>query len=357
MVLTRDAKEFKELFDKNIKEFQKLFEQNTEVNFETFKNTLENNISQLITDKIQAHQQTMAGKEMPTLDKFSGQDSQDASIWMANFELYSELADYKEQKVKYFPFFLKDKALTWYSALDEDSKKDFTKVKKEFTEWFDNSDSKMSLERAYRGPQGSQTVDEYISKVKRYGRRLGKDDNDIAIALQLGFNPEVKKFVFARGCKSLESTIEAAREAAYCDPDPSVQLIAANIDSWKQDLKEELKREMQSLKDQNTHTINLLKNASKSFRSQRGGHRGRGRGGTRGGYSRQGDSRHHQQSSQCMQCGGKSHSDPNRCKAINQRCHKCSCFGHFARMCRSMPINFMDIPYDNPELLDSLDNQ
>ena len=127
-----------------------------------------------------------------TVPKFEEGDS--AKFWLEKFNKAGTLKKwYDEEKCIHFCFALGNHAEDWYTSLTEEVKNDYDKLQASFLARFESSaDRVFSYSEFLDLTQGSDSVDTYIEKVLKCGRKLKKNDRELMNKIIHGLNKEVR---------------------------------------------------------------------------------------------------------------------------------------------------------------------
>ena len=114
-----------------------------------------------------------------SVPKFDEGDS--AKFWLEKFNKAGTLKKWKdEEKCIHFCFALGHHAEDWYSSLTEEVKNDFDKLQASFLGRFESSADRVHGYSEFLDiSQGSDSVDTYIEKVLKCGRKLKKNDREL----------------------------------------------------------------------------------------------------------------------------------------------------------------------------------
>ena len=139
--------------------------------------------------------------------KFDEGDS--AKFWLEKFNKAGTLKKWSDdKKCIHFCFALGNHAEDWYGSLTEEVKNDFDKLQASFLARFDRV---FSYSEFMKLTQGSDSVDTYIEKVLKCGRKLKKNDRELMDKIIHVLNKEVRNFVIMKEAKTLEHMAKYAR--------------------------------------------------------------------------------------------------------------------------------------------------
>ena len=247
-----------------------------------------------------------------TVPKFEEGDS--AKFWLEKFNKAGTLKKWNdEEKCIRFCFALGNHAENWYSSLTEQVKNDFEKLQENFLERFESGiDRVFSYSEFLELTQGLDSVDCYIEKVLKCGRKLKKSDTELMDKIVHGLSKEVKNFVVMKEVKTLEQVTKYARMGQSLVNGESSKVFSV---------------------------IEGQKEQSRDFASVSDSHRSH--------YSQRrpmpagGQLQHHCQDRRqrrpfrenCEHCGRCTHIS-SACKFKNAKCYQCHQYGHLARMHR-----------------------
>ena len=253
-----------------------------------------------------------------SVPKFEEGDS--AKFWLEKFNKAGTLKKWSDdEKCIHFCFALGNHAEDWYSSLTEEVKNDFGQLQANFLARFERStDRVFGYSEFLDLTQGSDSVDTYIEKVLKCGRKLKKNDRELMDKIIHGLNKEVRNFVIMKEAKTLEHVTKYARMG-------------------------------QSLTGSESSSVCGVRSKGHSRDSLYQGCSNRGHNGHQRPTSevreptpaRRDDQRHHQgRRSQrrpfqetCEHCGRCNHIS-SACKFKNAKCYQCNQYGHLATMHR-----------------------
>jgi len=307
---------------------------------------------------------------------FHGAAHEDAESWLSRFEKYTTYRGFTEQDKKNFlAVVLRDDAADWYDSLPPASADTWAHLKAAFDARFKDSDLHQwqKASSMWNRVQGvGESVDAYITAMKKLARAVSLGDVQLRFAIQRGLRPELIGHVIQSQPTSVDDLIRAARIAeaaatatAAARPDASFDKVIMAL-SANQEAAEKNTEEMKRLANQMSikPSINVIgdqsatagpRSTSATTRgglvsaSQRG-QRWRPRGGPRpptwnesaGGFSMnqpqqtlQSNLRMDTPTSCCTNCGGWHQFGRQFCRARDVDCFLCGRRGHIRKMCRS----------------------
>ena len=146
-----------------------------------------------------------------SVPKFEDGDS--AKFWLEKFNKAGTLKKWSEdEKCIHFCFALGNHAEYWYSSLTEEIKNNFDQLQGNFLARFESSTDRVFCYSEFLDlTQGSDSVDSYIEKVLKCGRKLKKNDRELMDKIIHGLNKEVRNFVIMKEAKTLEQVTKYAR--------------------------------------------------------------------------------------------------------------------------------------------------
>lgn len=241
--------------------------------------------------------------------KFEEGDS--AKFWLEKFNKAGTLKKWNdEEKCIHFCFALGNHAENWYSSLTEQVKNDFEKLQENFLERFESgADRVFSYSEFLELTQGLDSVDCYIEKVLKCGRKLKKSDTELMDKIVHGLSKEVKNFVVMKEAKNLEQVTKYARMGQSLVNGESSKVFGVT------------KGRNEESRD---NTSDSYYQYSERRQTPAGGQR-----------------QHHYQDRRqrrpfqenCEHCGRCTHIS-SACKFKNAKCYQCHQYGHLARMHR-----------------------
>jgi len=144
--------------------------------------------------------------------------SPDAEKWLAHMRRYTTYRQMSEaDQLAAFPLFLKEAAIDWYDALEEDVQGDLEQLLDEFKTYFCPS----ALDHALRGEsvftrvqRPSERVRDYVAAVQKLARHMPHLDEQIIKYIVLrGLLPRTKAFVLAQRAETIPEILAAAKIA------------------------------------------------------------------------------------------------------------------------------------------------
>ena len=249
-----------------------------------------------------------------TVPKFEEDDS--AKFWLEKFNKAGTLKKWNDdEKCIHFCFALGNHAEDWYSSLTEEVKNDFESLQEKFLGRFESgADRVFSYAEFLELTQGSDSVDCYVEKVLKCGRKLKKSDAELMDKIVHGLNKDVKNFVVMKEAKNLEEVTKYARLGQSLT---SVE--TSTVCSVRSNENERKHRDLPSYRDSDR---NQPVSAATSERGESPYHRQ---------DRRQRQRRPFQET--CEHCGRCTHIS-SACKFKNATCYQCNQKGHLARMHR-----------------------
>ena len=257
-----------------------------------------------------------------SVPKFDEGDS--AKFWLEKFNKAGTLKKWNDdEKCIHFCFALGNHAEDWYTSLTEEVKNDYDKLQGSFLARFESSADRVhSYSEFLDISQGSDSVDTYIEKVLKCGRKLKKNDRELMDKIIHGLNKEVRNFVIMKEAKTLEQVTKYARMGQSLTSSESSSLcgVHSNVHSKGHS------RDTSYQGDSNRSHYEQRRPTSDSRVSTPAGR----------------DDRRHYQGRRpqrrpfqdtCEHCGRCSHIS-SACKFKNAKCYQCNEYGHLARMHR-----------------------
>ncbi len=127
---------------------------------------------------------------------FTGDPSQDATLWWSTFEHYTTYKSLQDAQARsLFPLLLRDTAAAWYPTLAQGQTDTLAHLKDAFQAAFkSNNSTKWSKERAlYKlEQQPSQTVLQYITSVRSAAQGLDLTDDQMIRLIIGGLHPNIR---------------------------------------------------------------------------------------------------------------------------------------------------------------------
>lgn len=168
--------------------------------------------------------------------RFSGSklDMDNVETWLRYFDNYASYRHFtQEAALQLFKLLLTDLAADWLQQLPVATTTDYLRLRQAFEARF-RLNAMQRLQKAtsvwHRNQASQETVDEYISAVRKLAEQGGlKDEQQLVYAVQRGLRLNIRLQVLNSGADTLTKVIDAARraEAALAlAPDASEQSVA-----------------------------------------------------------------------------------------------------------------------------------
>ena len=272
---------------------------------------------------------------------FTGRSKEDAQTWLSYADRYMTYkAMTAEGKLNFFKLLLREGAADWMDSLSEADRNSLDNLTQKFKQRFITSDlikwhkANDVFETAQN--QG-ETVDDYVTRIRKLGKTIPLDDNVVRYAIIKGFRPHIKTHVVLVNPTTMERMLEAARAAELTEHTqfPGVEQLADEVRQSRQQLESQMKLISQKVDNMTVHTIAPRAPSPKRVTFAENTRVGQKK------YSPQNQRRFQpnsfQQNSQmknfCSNCG-RYHAQ-RECKAYESTCFLCGRKGHFQAMCRS----------------------
>jgi hypothetical protein len=154
---------------------------------------------------------------------FSGKPDDDADGFVRAFDRYIKYREITDngKKLNLFAVLLKDNAADWYDALSEVSKDTFEHLNKAFAARYQSPDSlkyKCANDLFTKKQAETESVDEYITRLRKLARLIGADDRILTFAVINGLKPYLSAQVLQSNPDSADKILEVARLAELAMP-------------------------------------------------------------------------------------------------------------------------------------------
>ena len=300
---------------------------------------------------------------------FAGKAEEDADGFVKSFERYCTFREVTEdKKLNLFAVLLKDSAADWLDALDEDSTSTYAKLRAAFTKRYSSPVTlkyKSANELLTKKQADDETVDVYVTQMRKFARLIEADENILMYAVINGLKPQISAKVTEAQPQSVEQILEVARLAELTMSRVATTSMDSAISQQLLDMQAEMRRLSTKVDRATTSTIAPTRSptperrvhfattpstepsTSRQTSSPRNFQGGRYNGNTSRpavdrrqftyNQSRQNsDQYERQQQQQCTRCA-KNHSRTAFCPARDPRkvCHYCGKRGHFQAGCFS----------------------
>jgi len=166
---------------------------------------------------------------------FLGTSGQPAVAWIAYFLRYCDFKKASdEERQNTFCLLQRDSAAEWLETLSAEESADFESLVKAFKGAFCPSPELIWLEESQvwkHDQKVNETVEEFVTRVRRAGRRANMTDASLNNAIIQGLRSPIRMAVLQQGIKGLKETIHAAKIAeSSLVADPATALL---IESFK----------------------------------------------------------------------------------------------------------------------------
>ena len=317
---------------------------------------------------------------------FRRNKTEDTNDWLSRFEKYASFRDMTDKdRLRLVAVLLRDTASEWWHNLDNTTKGDWGLFKTAFKNRFEDAgilkSKKVSdLWSRVQGP--TESVNEYVTAVRKLARALGVAGEQKQYAEQRGLRPQILARVIELQTTTLEDVIQAAKvaEAAQTVIDQATTPTNTDVNRMTGELAasrivaEANNQEIRKLTDQLAKQP-TVRNISRS--SSPSSQRGQSPAQRRVTFADDGPRRTYRQSSQssrgqfvnyrqcgssselmptmlCGNCGGNHQFGRQFCRAYNIQCYNCQKFGHIARCCggvrRGTGVFQIGVPHGNHRL-------
>ena len=254
-----------------------------------------------------------------SVPKFEDGDS--AKFWLGKFNKAGTLKKWSEdEKCIHFCFALGNHAEDWYSSLTEEIKNNFDQLQGNFLARFESStDRVFGYSEFLDLTQGSDSVDTYIEKVLKCGRKLKKNDRELMGKIIHGLNKEVRNFVIMKEAKTLEHVTKYARmgQSLTSSESSSVCGVRSNGSSRDNSRYGDSDRSHYGPTTQGREPTPAGEDNGRHYYDDRRHYQGR-----------RPQRRPFQDT--CEHCGRCNHIS-SACKFKNAKCYQCNQYGHLAR--------------------------
>ena len=148
---------------------------------------------------------------------FSGKSREDAQSWLTYVKRYMEYKNLDgPTKLAFFKMLLREGAQDWCEGLSQTDANSLERLTAAFEQRFITSDH-LKWHRAtelFEKTQGhSETVDDYVSRLRKIAKTIPLDENVTRYAVIRGLRPYLKTQVIQRNPANMEEVLKAARAA------------------------------------------------------------------------------------------------------------------------------------------------
>lgn len=182
----------------------------------------------------------LSGIKAPT---FFGRTDEDADSFLNAFDRYikyREITD-ADKKLSLFAVLLHDSAAQWFDGLSPPSKDSFDHLTTAFAERYRLPASRnfqCAADLFNRKQAADQTVDDYVTSMRKTARLINIDDRVLHLVLVNGFLPAISAHVIRSKTESIDQLLDVARLAELTTPKTSDSTIGHQIT----DLQSEIRR-------------------------------------------------------------------------------------------------------------------
>jgi len=305
---------------------------------------------------------------------FRGTESEDAEAWLLGFEKYAVYRGISDaDKLHLVAVLLKDIAGDWFDNLQDVVKSDWASLQNAFKQRFQDTEIRRwrkTSELWQRVQQPTETVDEYITAIRKLTKAVGVTGEQERHIIQRGLRPQLLAHVIQAQPTTVDEVMRAARvaEAAHfvtmsattsndLPLDRVVAELAANrlvTDRAMAEHTEELRKMNKQLSTRATvENVNLSRSPSPQLQRTSAGQRQRRvtfaddnsqyngrqqspRGRSTSSFVR--GSRNgvvNRSLPVCLYCGSEHEMGRQFCRAANVQCYNCRRIGHLARVRRA----------------------
>ena len=306
---------------------------------------------------------------------YCGKTDEDADSFMKQFKryaVYREIEADDGKQLKLFSVILKESASDWLDALPNASKDTFAHLKEAFEQRYQTTTAikyRSAKDIFARKQAVNESVDDYVTKMRRLGGLINVPDNILCFAIINGLKPYIASHVTQANPDSVSSILEAARLAELTAP-AAASFDDSAICKQMSEMQSEMRRLGQRLDRATTVSVSPSRSPTperrsvsfdvsptKPFSGQQQRQQLVGRDSHRGGRFKQDGQRWQQQqqqpqqqryaprqdardpfnqtsTGQCSRCG-RNHAPHNFCPAKNKLCNFCQKPNHFAVVCRA----------------------
>lgn len=290
---------------------------------------------------------------------------EDVDTWLKQLEGYVEFRALDvATKLQLFKMLLKGLAAEWLRSLPNDTTNDYNSLVDAFRERFALSDVQLCQKASHmwgREQQSSETVDAYVSDIRKTARQLQMtDESMLRFAVIRGLRPAIRLHVLQSNATTLEEVIKAARTAEAANQSvPDSSSAVTELTSTVKQLVEAMKSSPTIASASESVTVVSNERMDRRSTSPRrvrfepstsvantsgdrtyGRHQpteqyNGGRFNNRRSYPR-GNNTYRPSGNSAYDCRNCSRQHTaGLCAARNVQCFNCSKRGHFARACRS----------------------
>ena len=331
--------------------------------------------------------------------RFRGTTSENAEIWLRQFNNYCLYKTYDEDKARaLFRVLLTDSAAVWYDSLEADIQTNWDNLKAAFLARYTTAEflKYQHATELFNSKQGDKSVDDFCAHMQQLARQVGADEQMLRFAVLNGLRTDIKDHVTRSQPSTWKELVEAAKVGELCSPsssstDDKITVQLALVQDQLKELATQISKPqpVQSLTDTRPRSPSPRRVHFADDRTYRDGRLSRfddyrndsynvrrrydeqsvsptafgrcGNSGFRRSYGRlwrntnsgtpRGQSnfrgrgrpirgnnfrgRSPNFTGPCGRCGLRAHAHQNDCPAVNQACRGCGKTGHFLRVCRS----------------------
>ena len=154
---------------------------------------------------------------------FTGRGDEDADSFVSAFDKYIKYREITEdsKKLNLFAVLLKESAAQWLDSLPETAKDTYVNLSLAFNNRYRRPDSQkfMRANELFTTKQAdNESIDDYVSKLRRIARLIDVDDNILKFVILNGMKPALSAQVIQAKPESIDKLLEVARLAELVMP-------------------------------------------------------------------------------------------------------------------------------------------
>lgn len=282
---------------------------------------------------------------------FRGEANEDPEEWVRHFQRYATCRDLNaDEQKRFFPLFLKGKALDWFDNLDATSSASIASIITAFKSNYalDSLEKVLESESMFnRVQRQGERARDYVSEVQRLSRRLPNVTADtIRYVILRGLLPHIKRHVIQSKCDSLDEILKAARVAELSESaadSNNLTDVVAEVRASRAEVRQ-LAAKMDRISvnavngPQSRRSLTPTRRTPSpaptgrqvTFGESSSAHRGPQREWVR---NRGPSAEHSPRKSVCYRCNNDHWGKP--CRVLNMTCNNCHRKGHISVACRS----------------------
>ena len=179
-------------------------------------------------------------RDIPQLPTFGGSSDENGFDWLRNFRRFAAFRELNDgKKLQLFQYLLKSSAADWLESLPVAATDTYEHLEQAFRERYETSDIvkyRTAKDIFNRRQLPTETVDTFISDVRKLGRTIEAHSSMIKMAILNGLQPQIASHVVRQQPETIEDILAAARIAEATIP-PSDNLVGHQLSDMQAEIQ------------------------------------------------------------------------------------------------------------------------